>query len=162
MAGIAGFVEGWATYAAHFLALEMGLLSDAEILVRNDYEIGQLGWFVITDGIHMRGWSQDQVRDTWRQYLAGWDDDVLNYTWIVAAATPGYTLNYLLGALEIQRLRTLAERELGTAFDLREFHDQVLRYGDIPLGRAVGGGAALDSRDAPPVRHAAGSASPQR
>jgi uncharacterized protein (DUF885 family) len=102
--------------------------------VRNDYEIGQLGWFVITDGIHMRGWSQDQVRDTWQQYLAGWDDDVLNYTWIVAAGTPGYELNYLLGALEIQRLRTLAERELGAAFDIREFHDQVLRYGDIPLG----------------------------
>jgi uncharacterized protein (DUF885 family) len=39
-----------------------------------------------------------------------------------------------LGALEIQRLRTLAERELGAAFDIREFHDQVLRYGDIPLG----------------------------
>ena len=48
-------------------------------------------------------------------------------------AWPGQALAYMTGALEIQRLREHAERELGPRFDLRAFHDEVLGDGIIPL-----------------------------
>nr|WP_020636490.1 DUF885 family protein [Amycolatopsis alba] len=46
---------------------------------------------------------------------------------------PGQALSYPTGRLEIQRLRALAEERLGEAFDIRDFHDVVLRHGQVPL-----------------------------
>jgi uncharacterized protein (DUF885 family) len=46
---------------------------------------------------------------------------------------PGQATSYMLGMLEIRRLRDLAETELGNAFDLRQFHDRVLQNGSITL-----------------------------
>jgi uncharacterized protein (DUF885 family) len=48
--------------------------------------------------------------------------------------TPGQATAYMIGRLEIQRLRAAAERRLGNRFDIREFHDRVLGDGSIPLG----------------------------
>jgi uncharacterized protein (DUF885 family) len=48
-------------------------------------------------------------------------------------AEPGLALAYKIGALKIQELRATAQRELGPAFDVRAFHDQVLRHGALPL-----------------------------
>jgi len=48
--------------------------------------------------------------------------------------TPGQATAYMVGRLEIQRLRAQAEQRLGKRFDIREFHDHVLQDGSIPLG----------------------------
>ena len=48
-------------------------------------------------------------------------------------AVPGQATAYMLGNMEIRRLRELAERELGDAFDIKEFHDRVLEDGSVPL-----------------------------
>jgi len=49
------------------------------------------------------------------------------------AAAPGQATSYLLGSLEIQRLRMLADRELGDEFDIRVFHDRILENGAVTL-----------------------------
>jgi uncharacterized protein (DUF885 family) len=48
-------------------------------------------------------------------------------------ADPGQATAYMIGRLEIERLRAEAERRLGSKFDIREFHDRVLEQGSVPL-----------------------------
>jgi uncharacterized protein (DUF885 family) len=48
-------------------------------------------------------------------------------------AYPGQALSYMVGRLEIQRIRALAEKALGDRFDIRAFHDLVLGGGPLPL-----------------------------
>jgi uncharacterized protein (DUF885 family) len=50
------------------------------------------------------------------------------------AVTPGQALSYMIGRLEIQRIRREAEQRLGGAFDIKAFHDAVLDSGPMPLG----------------------------
>ena len=47
---------------------------------------------------------------------------------------PAQATSYMVGRLEIDRLRAAAKERLGTAFDIREFHDRVLENGSVPLG----------------------------
>jgi len=49
------------------------------------------------------------------------------------ASWPGQALGYMVGRLEIERLRSEAERELGERFDIRAFHGVVLGSGTVPL-----------------------------
>lgn len=131
--GRAAYLEGWATYAAGPLAREMGLFSEEAQLVAVDTRIDDLLWFLLTDGIHVRGWTLEQAIDTIRAYRAGLDDEFARTVVTIVAATPGYTLGYALGEREFVRLRKYAERELGRAFDIRAFHAQALSHGEIPL-----------------------------
>jgi uncharacterized protein (DUF885 family) len=84
---------------------------------------------VVDTGIHSLGWSRDQAIDYFRTHapeasLAEVDRYI---SW------PGQALAYKLGQLEIVRLRQQAEQQLGAAFDVRDFHDVVLRGGVLPL-----------------------------
>lgn len=127
------YSEGWARYAEDVLAEEMGIASEWDPITSADAPVNDALWFLFTDGVQMRGWSVEEAIDTVRAYVAGLNDDGLEWAYASAAITPGYWLAYTLGSLEIQRLRRFAERELGPDFDVREFHDQVLMHGEIPL-----------------------------
>ena len=87
---------------------------------------------VIDTGMHHYGWSRQQAID----YLAGHtalsqhevETEVDRYiSW------PGQALSYMLGELEIRRLRSEAEQELGTRFDIKKFHTMLLGLGSVPL-----------------------------
>jgi uncharacterized protein (DUF885 family) len=88
---------------------------------------------VVDTGLHALGWSRQQAVD----YL-------LEHTPMSAVevgtevdryiAVPGQALAYLVGRLEIERLRAGAEQALGDRFDVRGFHDTVLGGGPLPLG----------------------------
>ena len=79
------------------------------------------------------GKKRDYALDLYKQYA--WEDnthmarfDVLRYeSW------PGYPSSYMLGEMEISRVRAIAEKELGSEFSLKEFHYQLLRFGEYPL-----------------------------
>jgi len=87
---------------------------------------------VVDSGIHGLGWTREQALE----YM---DSHNTNSHELNAAeidryiAVPGQATSYMLGALEIRRLRELAEAELGDRFDIRAFHDLVLEDGAIPL-----------------------------
>jgi uncharacterized protein (DUF885 family) len=128
----AGYSEGWALYAER-VAQELDLYSGPIDLMGLLSDQGaRAARLVIDTGIHTKGWTRQQAVD-YMMNNTGWaavdiQNDINRYiSW------PGQANAYMLGMLEIRRLRTLAETELGEAFDIREFHDQVLQNGSMTL-----------------------------
>ena len=127
------FTEGWGIYSER-LADEMGLYtSDAERLKDLEGLIYGYSTLVMETGMHVKGWSRDQAiayelaHTTRSQEQAALDVD-RRIGW------PGQGLSYMIGFLEIERLRVLARREQGERFDIRAFHDRVLEDGSVTLG----------------------------
>jgi uncharacterized protein (DUF885 family) len=87
---------------------------------------------VVDTGIQTLGWSRQQAIDYCRENSARSDHDIEQEVdrYIVQ---PASAPSYKVGERKIRELRSLAERELGTAFDLRDFHDAVLGGGQLPL-----------------------------
>jgi uncharacterized protein (DUF885 family) len=132
IAWINAYMEGWALYSER-LADEMGLYSDdvarLGMLANDSMRAARL---VVDTGLHDQGWSRQRVVDFLRANTVMSEVEIQTETdryieW------PGQALSYLVGRLEIQRLRARAEAALGTSFDLRSFHDLVLGGGPVPM-----------------------------
>lgn len=130
--GNSGFSEGWALYSER-LADELGLYADTVDYIGLYSDQGaRAARLVIDTGLHTKGWTRQQAVD-YMMANTSWaatdiQNDINRYiSW------PGQATSYMLGMLEIKRLRALAEHELGDAFDLRAFHDRVVGYGGITL-----------------------------
>ena len=127
-----GFAEGWALYAER-LAQEMGLYSSEE------QQLGELGSqalraarLVVDPGLAVLGWSRQRAID----YMAAHVPEAQGYLESEVdryIADPGQATAYMIGRLEIERLRREAESRMGKRFDIREFHDRVLENGSVPL-----------------------------
>lgn len=127
------YVEGWGLYAER-LADEMGLYScDLTRLGMLSMDSLRAGRLVVDTGMHAKGWSRqravDFLRENSPQALNNIDNEVDRYI-----AWPGQALAYMIGRLEIQRLRERARDRLGARFDVPGFHDTVLLHGALPLG----------------------------
>ena len=124
--------EGWGLYSER-LADEMGLYSDdvtrMGLFAADSWRASRL---VVDTGLHALGWSRQQAVD-WlaantpmpRIEIESEVDRYISY--------PGQALAYMVGRREIVRLRALASERLGAAFDLKQFHDLLLRVGMLPL-----------------------------
>ncbi len=130
--GNTAYAEGWALYA-ETLGYPMGLYEDpyARFGTLND-EMLRAMRLVVDTGIHSKGWTRDQAIDYMLSHSGMSKTDataeVERYIAIPSQATA-----YKTGALTIQRLRDEAKAALGDKFDIREFHDQVLDTGALPL-----------------------------
>ena len=127
-----GYGEGWALYSER-LADELGLYSgplDRMGLLSD--QAARAARLVVDSGIHTMGWTRQQAVDYMLANTA-WPPGDIEAEINRYISFPGQATAYMLGMLEIRRLRTLAERELGEDFDLREFHDRVLENGSITL-----------------------------
>ena len=129
---IAGASEGWALYSER-LADEIGLYSSEVsrlgMLSNEAYRAGRL---VVDTGMHVMGWTRQDAIDYMLENTAEGLDS-LEYEIDRYAAVPGQATAYLLGSLEIQRLRRHAESVLGERFDIRDFHDRILGNGAVTL-----------------------------
>ncbi|MFV1979159.1 MAG: DUF885 family protein, partial [Myxococcota bacterium] len=126
------FVEGWGLYAES-LGGEMGFYqSPYSKFGRLTYEIWRAIRLVVDTGIHALGWSRERAIDFFKQNAPKTEHDIVVEVdrYIV---WPGQALAYKIGELKIQELREHAQRRLGSAFDVRSFHDQVLLRGAMPL-----------------------------
>jgi uncharacterized protein (DUF885 family) len=130
--GNTAFVEGWALYA-ETLWDELGMETDPYQrfggLNADMYRAMRL---VVDTGIHAKGWTREQAI----RYML--ENGGLSETQVTNEveryiANPGQALAYKIGQLKILELRARAEQELGDRFDLREFHNQVLMTGALPL-----------------------------
>jgi len=123
------FSEGWALYAES-LGKEIGIYRDPTTrfgqLASEQFRAVRL---VVDTGIHAMGWSRDRAREYFSLHAPAQSlAEVDRYI-----ARPGQALAYKLGQLKILELRRKAEKTLGARFDIREFHDAVLRNGTLPL-----------------------------
>ncbi len=127
-----GFGEGWALYAER-LADELGLYPGPldKIGMLSD-QAARAARLVVDSGMHAHDWTREQAVE----YM------LANTAWVPGdieseidryIAWPGQANAYMLGMLEIRRLRDLAQSRLGARFDLRAFHDRVLEHGGITL-----------------------------
>lgn len=127
-----GYAEGWALYAER-LADEldlyngpldrMGLLSD---------QAARAARLVVDSGLHTKDWTRQQAVEYMLDNTA-WPPGDIESEIDRYLSWPGQANSYMLGMLEIRRLRTLAASQLGDDFDIRQFHDRVLENGSITL-----------------------------
>lgn len=126
------YVEGWALYCER-IPKEMGFYSDPySDFGRLSMELWRAARLVVDTGLHDKHWTRQQVLDWLHANTPNSDRDILSETnrYIVMA---GQATAYKVGMLKILELRALAVKELGPKFDLRQFHDVVLKDGAVPL-----------------------------
>ncbi|HVS62366.1 MAG TPA: DUF885 domain-containing protein [Thermoanaerobaculia bacterium] len=129
---ISAFGEGWGLYS-EWLGIEAGMYETPyDHFGRLTYEIWRACRLVVDTGVHAMGWTRQQVLDYMAEHTALPLHEITTET-DRYISWPGQALAYKLGEIEIRRLRRQAEEELGTDFDVREFHDAVLRNGSVPL-----------------------------
>jgi uncharacterized protein (DUF885 family) len=130
--GNTAYVEGWALYS-ETLGYDMGLFSDPyQRFGTLSDEMLRAMRLVVDTGLHSKGWTREQAID---YMLANSDMGKTDATAEVERyiAIPTQALAYKIGALTILRLKDKAKTQLGKKFDVREFHNQVLNTGALPL-----------------------------
>jgi uncharacterized protein (DUF885 family) len=124
--------EGWALYTEN-LGKELGLYTDPyQYFGMLGMEMHRAIRLVVDTGLHTKGWSREKAiqysLDNEAESEAGITSEIERYM-----ANPGQALSYKIGQLKIRELRAKATQELGDTFDIKEFHNQVLESGCIPL-----------------------------
>ena len=126
------FTEGWALYAES-LGAELGLYIDAnQRFSRLNSELFRAVRLVVDVGLHRKGWSRERaiefIIETTGGSESGASLEVDRYI-----ALPAQALGYKIGQLKISAIRAKAEKILGAQFDIRAFHDELLKDGALPL-----------------------------
>lgn len=124
--------EGWGLYSER-LGKEMGFYQDPySDFGRLTYEMWRACRLVVDTGMHAFGWSRQKAID----YLAS--NTALSMPDVIGQidryiSWPGQALSYKIGELKITALRAKTEKQLGDRFDVRQFHDQILKNGSLPM-----------------------------
>ena len=130
--GITAFVEGWGLYSER-LGYDLGLYQDPySKFGQLTYDMWRAIRLVVDTGMHYFDWSRQDAINYFLNNSAKTKQDVLNevdryINW------PGQALAYKIGQLKILELRAKAELKIGDDFDIKEFHDEVLKRGALPL-----------------------------
>lgn len=129
---ISAYGEGWGLYSEK-LGIEMGIYETPyEDFGRLTYEMWRACRLVIDTGVHHYGWNRERAIAYLRDHTALSEHEVTTevdryISW------PAQALSYKLGEITIVKLRAQAEKELGDKFDVKSFHDAILRQGSVPL-----------------------------
>ena len=129
---LSAYGEGWGLYT-EYLAEEIGIYTTPyEHFGKLTYEMWRACRLVVDTGIHAFGWTREQAVEFMANNTAlslhEINTEVDRYiSW------PGQALAYKIGELKIRALRKKAEEELGSAFDIREFHETILEKGTVTL-----------------------------
>lgn len=126
--GYNGYIEGWARYA-EALAEEMNLYTiDGSLILRRTWNYRGM---VVDPGLHLFRWKKEKVIEYMMESGGSYNSALSLYYRIIA--TPGQLTAYDVGGSEIFRFRELAKSQLGASFDIRGFHELILKNGSIPL-----------------------------
>lgn len=126
------YAEGWAVYA-EALGKEIGFFQDpASDYGRLNLELMRAVRLVVDTGIHSEGWTREQAVAYFRESGAG-DEPTIQAEINRYIAWPAQGLSYQIGKLKILDLRNRAQQKLGSRFDVKAFHDEILSGGSLPL-----------------------------
>lgn len=130
--GFNAYVEGWALYAEQ-LGKEVGFYQDpVSDYGRLSSELFRAVRLVVDTGIHSKGWTREQVVEFFRKSGAV-DEPTIQSETDRYISWPAQALSYKLGQLKFRELRDRAQTKLGSRFDIRTFHDEMLDGGTLPL-----------------------------
>ncbi len=129
---LSAYGEGWGLYT-EYLANEMGIYTTPyEHFGKLTYEMWRACRLVVDTGIHAFGWTREEAVDFMAKNTALSLHEV-NTEIDRYISWPGQALSYKIGELKIRELREKAENELGTLFNIREFHEVILEKGTVTL-----------------------------
>jgi uncharacterized protein (DUF885 family) len=127
-----GYIEGWALYAEQ-LGKEIGFYQDpVSDYGRLSSELFRAVRLVVDTGLHAQGWTRDQVVAFMRESGAV-DEPTIQAETDRYISWPAQALAYKLGQLKFRELRDRAQQQLGSKFEIRAFHDEMLNGGVLPL-----------------------------
>jgi prolyl oligopeptidase len=130
--GITAFVEGWGLYS-EALGYDLGLYKDPySQFGQLTYEMWRAIRLVVDTGMHYKNWSREDSINYFLENSAKSRQDIINevdryINW------PGQALAYKIGQMKILELRNKSEQVLGDKFDIKEFHNEILKRGALPL-----------------------------
>ena len=130
--GITAFVEGWGLYSEE-LGEYINLYDDPyDKFGQLTYDMWRAIRLVVDTGMHYKDWSREDAINLFIENSAKSILDIENEV-DRYIAWPGQALAYKIGQLKILELRERAEKELGDKYDIKDFHDEVLKRGSLPL-----------------------------
>jgi uncharacterized protein (DUF885 family) len=126
------FVEGWALYSER-LGKDIGFYQDPySDFGRLDADMWRAIRLVVDTGVHAQHWTREQMVDYFHQH-SSLDEPTVQSEVDRYIAWPAQALAYKTGQMTILELRDKAKKDLGSKFDIRAFHDQVVDAGALPL-----------------------------
>lgn len=126
------YADGWAEYAAD-LAGEMGAYDLYDLYGRYVWDLVLCCRLVVDTGLNAMGWTMDRARAFMRENTNLTDSEIFMETLRYAVDMPAQALAYKYGSLKMRELREKAQGTLKERFDIRRYHEEVLRYGSAPL-----------------------------
>jgi uncharacterized protein (DUF885 family) len=130
--GYTAYTEGWGLYAER-LGKDVGFYQDPySDYGRLETDIFRAIRLVVDTGVHSKHWTREQMVQYFKDH-SGLDDATVQSEIDRYIAWPAQALGYKIGQLKILELRAKAQQALGTRFDLKAFHDEVLDSGALPL-----------------------------
>ncbi len=130
--GYTSFVEGWGLYSES-LGEELDLYQDPySKFGALTYDMWRAVRLVVDTGMHYKGWSRDKAIKFFMANAAKTEQDIVNEIdrYLIM---PGQALAYKIGQLKILELKRKSQKQLGEAFDIKDFHHVVLGQGAVPL-----------------------------
>ncbi|WP_281542800.1 DUF885 domain-containing protein [Maribacter aestuarii] len=129
---LSAYGEGWALYT-EFLGNDMGIYTTPyEEFGKLTYEMWRACRLVVDTSIHAKGWTREQVVDYMLANTALSKHEIGTET-DRYIAWPGQAISYKMGEIKIREMRKKAEKELGSKFDIRKFHEVILEQGTVTL-----------------------------
>jgi len=129
---LSAYGEGWALYC-EYLGDEMGIYrTPYEQFGKFTYEMWRACRLVVDTGIHAKNWTREQAVEYLKSNTALSLHEV-NTEIDRYISWPGQAISYKIGEIKIRELRSKAEQELGSKFDIREFHEVILEEGTVTL-----------------------------
>jgi len=130
---IPAYHEGWAEYAAD-LGKELGIYEDPyDLYGRHALDSFISSRLVVDTGVNALGWSFDRAAEYLRENTLLSEGEIESELLRYATDLPAQSLSYKIGSLKFAELRERVRSQLGAAFDVRSFHDRIVRNGGMPL-----------------------------